>query len=171
MASPITANDIQYAKAIALGWYRRSGFYGIEREEVESIATLALCEAARDWRPDGGSQLRTFAHLRILGAVKNAIRALTGAKRSHISVPITEAFAVASPLPSPEQIAIAKELVGDVRRLPARKAEALLSILDGEPGIELAARRGITSQAVWQMARDAREEFAHRRRRTDREVA
>lgn len=172
MASPITANDVQYAKAVALGFVRRHGFFGIEREEIESLGTLALCEAARDWRPDGGSSLRSFAHMRILGLVKNAIRDLQATKRQHgVMVAVDEANAVASPLPSPEQIAIARELVGDVMALPALQAEALLSRMANESRVELAQRRGVTAQAVGQMARRGRVSLAQVRSRAEREVA
>lgn len=171
MASPITANDIQYAKAVALGFVRRNGFFGIEREEIESLGTLALCEAAKDWRPDGGSSLRSFAHMRILGLVKNAIRALGQGKRQGLCVPITEARAIAAPTPSPEEIAIARELVGDVRRLPARQAEALLSRLDKESDVELAQRWGVSKQRAGQVARQARKTLSVALNAADREVA
>ena len=50
------------AKQLHARWY-------VEREEVESVAFVALVEAARCFDPEQGAQFATFARYRIVGAI------------------------------------------------------------------------------------------------------
>ena len=47
---------------------------GVDVENLESAGTLGLVEAATSYDPDRGSQFKTFAYLRIRGAVLDELR-------------------------------------------------------------------------------------------------
>lgn len=64
---------LPYAKAVAGGLYRQHVHHETEFKEYVQWATLGLIEALDRYDPQRGAQFRTYAHARMLGAIRNGL--------------------------------------------------------------------------------------------------
>jgi RNA polymerase sigma factor for flagellar operon FliA len=64
---------LPYAKAVAGGLYRQHTHHETEFKEYVQWATLGLIEALDRYDPQRGAQFRTYAHARMLGAMRNGL--------------------------------------------------------------------------------------------------
>ncbi len=70
----ITDEDIAYAEKISTYWWSRyDNWRFLERDDAVAIGNLAMCEAARRYRPDGGRTWKQYYYVGIrlwlLGAI------------------------------------------------------------------------------------------------------
>jgi RNA polymerase sigma factor for flagellar operon FliA len=63
-----------FAQNVARKLWRHCSTTGVDCEDLEGAAMVGLCDAARRFSPDKGSSFRTFAYLRIRGAVYDLLR-------------------------------------------------------------------------------------------------
>lgn len=73
-ASTLVLANLSFAQNTARQFYRQRASFGCEREDLEGAAMLGLCDAARRFDPSRCSSFRTFAYLRIRGAMYDMIR-------------------------------------------------------------------------------------------------
>lgn len=64
---------LPYAKAVAGGLYARHVNHETDFEEYVQWATLGMIEALDRYDPTRGAQFRTYAHTRMLGAIRNGL--------------------------------------------------------------------------------------------------
>jgi RNA polymerase sigma factor FliA len=64
---------LPYAKTVAAGLYRQHVHHDVEFQEYVQWSTLGLIEALDRYDPLRGAQFRTYAHLRMLGAIRNGL--------------------------------------------------------------------------------------------------
>ena len=64
---------LAYAKGLAGSLYRQHAIRDVEFHDYVQWATLGLIEALDRFDPTRGAQFRTYAHARILGAVRNGL--------------------------------------------------------------------------------------------------
>ncbi len=66
-----------YAKAVAGGLYRQHSHHETEFLEYVQLATLGLIEALDRYDPGRGAQFKTYAHARMLGAIRSGLEHLS----------------------------------------------------------------------------------------------
>jgi RNA polymerase sigma factor for flagellar operon FliA len=64
---------LPYAKAVAGGLYAKHVNHETDFEEYVQWATLGMIEALDRYDPARGAQFRTYAHVRMLGAIRNGL--------------------------------------------------------------------------------------------------
>jgi RNA polymerase sigma factor for flagellar operon FliA len=64
---------LPYAKAVAAGLYGKHVHHETEFKEYLQLATLGLIEALDRYDPSRGAQFRTYAHWRMLGAIRDGL--------------------------------------------------------------------------------------------------
>jgi RNA polymerase sigma factor FliA len=64
---------LPYAKAVAGGLFARHVHHETDFEEYVQWATLGMIEALDRYDPSRGAQFRTYAHVRMLGAIRNGL--------------------------------------------------------------------------------------------------
>ena len=64
---------LPYAKAVAGGLYAKHVNHETDFEEYVQWATLGMIEALDRYDPHRGAQFRTYAHVRMLGAIRNGL--------------------------------------------------------------------------------------------------
>lgn len=64
---------LSYAKAVAGGLYAKHVNHETDFEEYVQWATLGMIEALDRYDPTRGAQFRTYAHVRMLGAIRNGL--------------------------------------------------------------------------------------------------
>ena len=67
-------SHLPFAKRLASQFYRRRGFLGFEREDLESAAFLGLCEAAGRYDQTRGSNFQSYSYTRINGSMFDLMR-------------------------------------------------------------------------------------------------
>jgi RNA polymerase sigma factor (sigma-70 family) len=67
-------DDIAFAKKLANRFLNSCCLRGLERDDVYSVALVALCEAADRYRPGGNAQFKSFAFLRVRGALFDLVK-------------------------------------------------------------------------------------------------
>lgn len=161
----ITAADVTWARGMAR--FVARSFYGFDIDEAEAIALLAIAETAPRWKSDGGASFRTLAFFRIRGAIVAAWRDLPGHGRGERNHRRGVHFsgldkAGASDAPSPEDAAVALQLIDRILALPGRKAAVMLSRLCGESQDDIGDRYGVTGSQICNQERQARAELSER---------
>jgi RNA polymerase sigma factor FliA len=68
-------------RSLAIRFYRQSSRF-LELDELVSVGTLGLIEAARRYRPEIGSTFATFAYTRVRGAMFDAVGQIAPMRRS-----------------------------------------------------------------------------------------
>ena len=109
----IADSDIKFGKMLAARFFRANFNAGIELVDVQSVALCALCEAARRFDRRKGVKFRTFAYLRVRGALFDFVR--REKKRMHRYAPEQLGFKIIPPADSEDEI--------DVCDLDARSQE------------------------------------------------
>jgi len=70
-----------FAISLARKLARTKGLTGLEEQDLCSAACLGLCEAAHRFDPENGASFKTFAYLRIHGAMVDLARESNGISR------------------------------------------------------------------------------------------
>jgi RNA polymerase sigma factor (sigma-70 family) len=90
----------------------------IDVDDLAQAGLVGALEAARRWRPDGGAALRTFAYSRMVGAMRDAVRAAHHVDRRDVGrrglvplLPIASAANVPAAGPSLERLLLTRELL------------------------------------------------------------
>lgn len=68
---------LPYARAVAGGLFRLHVHHDAEFQEYVQWATVGLIEAVDRYDPNRGAQFRTYAHLRMQGAIRNGLEHAT----------------------------------------------------------------------------------------------
>jgi len=69
----LIVQHLPYARAVAAGLYRQHMNHETDYHEYVQWATIGMIEALDRYDPSRGAQFRTYAHLRILGAIRNGL--------------------------------------------------------------------------------------------------
>lgn len=117
----------------------------VARDDLVQCGWVALCEAARRWRPESGVPFGGYASPRVSGAMLDWLRAgyvVSGAARSRrraevVQVPLASA-ARAAGSPGWDRLDAALDVERLVQRLPDPRVRAVLR----------AGARGVSQQAV-----------------------
>jgi RNA polymerase sigma factor (sigma-70 family) len=90
----------------------------LDVEDVAQAGAVGLLEAARRYRPTDGASLSTFARYRMVGAMRDAVRAAHHVDRRDVArrglvplLPITAAANVPAAGPSLERLLLTRELL------------------------------------------------------------
>jgi RNA polymerase sigma factor FliA len=77
---PLTSSEqeqvaalVPWARSIAWSWAKRVPRH-IDVEDLASAAYVALCQAARDFSPTHGASFKTYAAIRVNGAIRDNLR-------------------------------------------------------------------------------------------------
>ena len=147
-------------------------------EDLRQEARLALCEAASRYDSSRGATFRTYADLRLRGAMLDAIRRWDTLSREHrrevtsagtaaewatISLDhedsegISLANFLADHARSPEQTAVCAATVARVLRLLPDRLRAVISgvYIEGLPMAEIGRRLEVSESRISQLHRDA----------------
>lgn len=140
------------------------------RDEFDSVAYLALVEAAQSFDPERGVKFATFARHRILGALSDASRKWAADRaRRRLQLDLDPALLVRrvswrgvwvvglfhTP-PADEAIERGEEVQAWLRRLPPRYAEAIRALyIHGLTQVQAAQQLGCSQARLSDMRRDA----------------
>jgi len=69
----LIVRNLAYAKGLAGALYRQHGIRDVDFNDYVQWATLGLVEALDRYDPARGAQFRTYAHARVLGAMRNGL--------------------------------------------------------------------------------------------------
>lgn len=107
-------------RAAAAGVCRRSGG-SVDRDELLSAGFAGLVEAAHRYRPDRGAAFATYAYHRVVGAMRDELRAPSAGGQEAL------AETVEDPDPAPDARLAAREALAtldrEIRALPSRERE------------------------------------------------
>lgn len=149
---------VPYARKLAR-WFASSR--PLDPDDAAGIALLALVEAARRYRPGRGATLRTFAHYRILGALRDEVRRLTGMTASRDRRQPLVALEALDP--DDPQLAAAEHDLDDwldarqeLARIRPRDARIAYLRALGYEQAELAAAGGVTFGRISQIEKRGR---------------
>lgn len=67
----LVVDYMPYATSLAGRYWRRNKPFGSSPEDLQAAAYLGLCRAARAFAPEKGFKFSTYAHHRILGAIRD----------------------------------------------------------------------------------------------------
>lgn len=81
-ARKLVLQNIPFAKKIARQFFRERLNLGLEMEELESVAMLGLCDAARRFDSSKGCNFQAFSYFRIRGAMYDFLRNGVGVSRA-----------------------------------------------------------------------------------------
>ena len=175
--SPLTEEQRQLVSRylpLAKAMVRRARYPGLEREELQSSAYMALVEAAQTFDPAKNVNFATFARLRIRGALSDFRRSWLRICRSRTGrrSPMFRRLSthdelqgeVLAEMASPSDgydIDEIEEIEFYFRRLPKPQASACrLIYLDGKSQDEAAALLGYSKSYLSRLHRDALESLS-----------
>jgi len=116
---------------------------GLSREDLRGTANLALCEALRTWRPDGGASWETYLYRGVTFAVNRALAVAAGAPVRELQVDLE------APEASPERIAILRRALEVLRaRLRPDDWRILSMVAMGWTAAELADYHETTQEVM-----------------------
>jgi RNA polymerase sigma factor (sigma-70 family) len=139
----------RFATVFAIRWHRGVDSRIIERDDLEGVALLALCAAARSYTPSKQVTFHAYVNMRMHGDIVDYIRRQYHAKGSvrkntgeivavqaytHVDNP---ALAAASREARPDRYDRAWDLVGCLRRLPVQDARLLVMRATGARNVEI----------------------------------
>jgi RNA polymerase sigma factor (sigma-70 family) len=161
----LAAAYVPLARRLAMPFKRH---WPSQYDEFDSAAMLALVQAAAVWDATRGCRFATFARHRILGGLRDAVRAACrqpGLGRDRQVIPgggareLEPLGRVLTAHPEPdvaETLASAEEFERRVRSLPPSRAEVCRALYgDGLNQVETAQRVGLSQTRVSTLRREA----------------
>ena len=143
-------DDLQdYVRALTRDIHRRLPTH-VDYEELVSSGMLGLIEARERWRPDGGASFRTFAYYRVRGAVRDAVRKMSGfspGERRRTDALASTAEAADLRTEATHTTGGAGALAGELRRLAAGHTLSQMLVEASELPDQTSASPGVAAVA------------------------